>query len=119
MEIIAHQHKNGLAAEIVTNHIVINNIEDSLDLLGNLYYQQFDQIIIQKHQITTDFFDLKNGMAGEILQKYSNYRIKLAIVGDFSSYSSKSLKDFIFESNKIGQIIFVTSIKEALSNFLH
>jgi hypothetical protein len=117
MKIIAHQLKNSQVAEIVTNDTIIQNIEDSLDLLGNLYYQQYDQIILQKHQITDEFFDLKNGMAGEILQKYSNYRIKLAIVGDFSSLTSNSLKDFIFESNKNGQIIFVSSTEEALSNF--
>ena len=39
-------------------------------------------------------------MAGEILQKFSNYRVRLAIVGDFTPYSSKSIKDFIYESNK-------------------
>jgi hypothetical protein len=55
MKIIAHQLKNSQVAEIVTNDTIIQNIEDSLDLLGNLYYQQYDQIIIQKHQITDDF----------------------------------------------------------------
>ena len=55
-----------------------------------------------------------NGIAGEILQKFSNYRVQLAIVGNFSKYSGKSLHDFIYESNKGGQIHFVNSVSEAL-----
>ena len=39
-------------------------------------------MIIHEKNITPEFFDLKNRMAGEILQKFSNYRIRLAIVGD-------------------------------------
>ena len=65
--------------------------------------------------MTADFFDLKSGIAGEILQKFSNYRIRLAIVGDFSKYTNKSLKDFIYESNKGGQINFVDSQLDAIN----
>jgi hypothetical protein len=39
--------------------------------------------------------------------------MKIAIVGDFSIYSSKSLKDFIYESNNGRNIFFVTDEKEA------
>lgn len=81
----------------------------------NIYFQGFEKLIIYKHNITNDFFDLKNGMAGEILQKFSNYRIRLAIVGDFSEFDSKSLKDFIYESNQGKQINFLDSVSEALN----
>ena len=64
--------------------------------------------------MTPAFFELKNGMAGEILQKFSNYRVRLAIVGDFSRYTSKSINDFILESNKTGHINFVPTVTEAL-----
>ena len=50
----------------------------------------------------------------EILQKYTNYIMKIAIVGDFEIYNSKSLKDFIFESNKGSQVFFVHEEKEAI-----
>ncbi|RYG19765.1 MAG: DUF4180 domain-containing protein, partial [Chitinophagaceae bacterium] len=65
--------------------------------------------------ITSDFFDLSTKMAGEILQKFSNYKMRLAIVGDFSNYQSQSFKDFVYESNKHGQINFVNSKTEAVS----
>lgn len=101
-------------AELISTDLIINNIEDGSDLVGNLYYEYFDGVIIYEKNITPDFFDLKNGIAGEILQKFSNYRIRLAIVGDFSAYTSKSLNDFIYESNKAKQINFVSLQLEAI-----
>lgn len=115
MEIKAHTVNDIQIAEVVSDGIVISKAEDGLDLLGNLYYQGFDRIIIHKKNIVAAFFDLKNGMAGEILQKFSNYRVRLVIVGDFSDYTSQSLKDFICESNKGKQVNFVNSTGEALS----
>ncbi|MFN5416856.1 MAG: DUF4180 domain-containing protein [Flavobacteriia bacterium] len=114
MKIKTHQINETKIAELISEDSLINNIEEGLDLLGNLYYQDFDKIIMYDKNITPAFFDLKNGIAGEILQKFSNYRVRLAIVGDFSKYNSKSLNDFIFESNKGKHINFVTSSLEAI-----
>lgn len=114
MQIETHTINSQKIARLISDACIINNAEEGLDLLGNLYYQGFYKIIIHQHHITPAFFDLKNGMAGEILQKFSNYRMPLAIVGDFSGIESKSLKDFIFESNKSKQINFSSSVSEAL-----
>ncbi|MES2588331.1 MAG: DUF4180 domain-containing protein [Bacteroidota bacterium] len=106
---------NGIRiAEVISDTIVISSAEDGLNLLGDLYYQDFDKIILYEKNITADFFDLKTGIAGEILQKFSNYRVRLAIIGTFENYQSKSFKDFMFESNKMKQINFVESLEEGL-----
>jgi hypothetical protein len=114
MTIETHHVKGNKIAEVLATDRVINSIEDGLHLLGELYYQDFDKIIIHEKNITPEFFDLKSGIAGEILQKFSNYRVQLAIIGDFSKYSSKSIQDFIYESNKGRQISFVGSLLEAI-----
>lgn len=116
MEIINHTINNIKIAEVSSTETIIKNAEDGLDLLGNLYYQGFDKIIIHEKNITPDFFDLKNGIAGEILQKFSNYRIRLIIVGDFD-YKSQSLRDFIYESNNGKQVNFLPTITNALNKF--
>ena len=54
------------------------------------------------------------GIAGEILQKFSNYRVRLAIVGDFTKFTSNSLHEFIYESNKGRFIHFVSAKLEAM-----
>jgi hypothetical protein len=115
MKIETHSFGGIKIAEIITNDIILTTTEDGLDLLGNLYYQGFDKIMIHEKNITPDFFDLKTKIAGDILQKFAQYRMPLAIVGDFSKFDSKNLRDFIFESNKGKQINFVTSQSEAIN----
>lgn len=118
MDIYTHNINQTKIAEIISDDIIINSSDDALDLLGNLYYQGYDKIIIYENNLSADFFDLKNKMAGEILQKFSNYRVSLAIIGDFSKYTSKSIRDFIYESNKTGHINFVGSTEEALNKLV-
>ncbi|HOW31806.1 MAG TPA: DUF4180 domain-containing protein [Bacteroidales bacterium] len=100
-------------AEITSDKILIRTIQDALDLMVNCVYQGADKIILHQENIVPEFFDLKTRLAGEILQKFSNYRARLAIVGDFADVKSKSLRDFIRESNKHGQVVFVTTTEEA------
>ncbi len=115
MIIETHQINHTAIAEVISEECLIKTAEDGLDLLGNLYYQGFDGIILHEHNITPSFFDLKNGLAGEILQKFSNYQVRLAIVGDFASYTGKSIRDFIRESNRTGHINFSSSVSEVLA----
>ncbi len=119
MQITQHTIQNISIAEITSDELLIQNTEDGLELMGNMYYQGFDCVLIKKENITPEFFDLQNGMAGEILQKFSTYRMRLAIVGDFSIFTSSSLKDFIYESNKGRKTIFVGSIEEAIRLITH
>jgi len=114
MTIIPHAIQDLKIAELLSDVILIHNAEDALELMVNLSYQGFDKIILYQKNLSLDFFDLKNKMAGEILQKFSNYRIQLAIVGDYSVFTSKALRDFIYESNKGKLVSFTTSLQEAL-----
>lgn len=115
MQIKTHELPQTNIAEITSGVTIINSIEDGIDLLGNLYYQGIEKVIIHKENITPEFFDLKTKMAGEILQKFSNYQVRLAIVGDFERIESKSLRDFIRESNQGKLVCFVGSLEEALT----
>jgi hypothetical protein len=101
-------------AEIISESVVINETQDALDIMAESGYQGSRKMIIREKNIISGFFDLKTGIAGEILQKFSTYDFQLAIIGDYSKFSSKSLRDFIIESNQFGRVNFVTSLEEAL-----
>lgn len=116
MTIQSHEINTIKIAEVISDHMIIQSAQDGLDLMGNIYYQGFDKVILYEKNITPEFFDLKTKIAGEILQKFSNYRIGLFIIGDFDQYESKSLKDFIFESNKTKHVNFLKSLEDALDN---
>mgnify|MGYP000518816254 CR=1 FL=1 len=91
--------------------VIINNAQEFLDVIIHI---PSDRIILNKENIHEDFFNLRSGLAGEILQKAVNYSRRVGIVGDFSIYESKSLKDFIYESNKSNKIVFVSTVEEGL-----
>lgn len=114
MNIQVHEARGIKIAEVKSDDILISTAEEGLQLMVDLYYQDFGEFILHERNISPDFFDLKTGIAGEILQKFSNYRIRLAIVGDFMAYPGKSLRDFIFESNKGRQVNFLDSVEEAV-----
>ena len=113
MILINHTLNNQQIAEVQADDYIWKTVEDGTDVMGDVYYQGFDRMIIHEKNIHPDFFDLKTKMAGEILQKFSTYRVRLMIVGDFSKYNSQSLKDFISESNKGRLVNFVNSIDQA------
>jgi len=102
-------------AVVNSNEILIKDVQSALDFIATVDYETgCNRIIIYKSAIREDFFDLKTRLAGEVLQKFVNYNIKIAIVGNFSVYSSKSLKDFIYESNKGRDIFFLSDEKQAI-----
>lgn len=109
--------KNGVAVAVVTSdEKIITDTQSALDLMMTVKYEaDTDRIAIDKKAVCEDFFILSTGLAGEILQKFVNYGIKCAIYGDYSKYTSKPLKDFIFESNRGKDIFFTSDRKEAVS----
>ena len=116
MRIETHRIGQAKVAEIQAEELVLTSVEDGLSLLGDLYYQGFDKIILHEENIVSEFFDLKTKLAGEVLQKFVQYRIPLAVVGDFSKYTSKSLRDFIYECNQGRQVNFVQELSSALKD---
>ena len=93
-------------SKLMTQGQIISSVQDALDLISEA---GSNRIIISKDNLHPDFFVLSTCLAGEILQKFSNYGFYLAIIGEFSSHTSKNLRDFIYESNKKGQILFLES----------
>ncbi|TAE36463.1 MAG: DUF4180 domain-containing protein [Runella slithyformis] len=106
MEIIETFVKHQKIAELRSEKVFFTTVEEAKQLMVDLYYQGFDEIVLHEKNIIHLFFDLKTGMAGEILQTFSNFKMKLTIVGDFKKYESQSLRAFISESNKGGLINF-------------
>lgn len=113
MEIVK---KNGQSVAVIDASERIGSAQDMLDQMASAHYLNgSDAMVVYKESLGEGFFDLKTGFAGEVLQKFSNYRIRLAIVGDFGVYKSKALRDFIYECNKGNLVFFKHSLEEALS----
>ena len=116
MKIIKIERNNRVCAVVESDETVVADVQSALELLMNVSFDAGTKsIAIAKNRIHRDFFILSTGVAGEILQKYVNYGGRIAIYGDFSSYTSKPLKDFMYESNKGANVFFVATKEEAVN----
>lgn len=105
----------GNIAIVSGSEILIGDVQTALDLIATVRYEaDSDLIVINKSLISESFFDLKTRLAGEILQKFINYRAKVAFIGDFSVYSSKSFQDFIYECNNGNDFFFLPTEQQAI-----
>jgi hypothetical protein len=110
-----HKIEDIVIAELTDEHFIISRGQDVLDLMGDLIaIDNCSTIILRENNLHADFFMLQSGLAGEVLQKFSNYRFKLAIIGDFSNYTSQSFQDLIRESNKGNRIFFCENFEIAI-----
>ncbi len=115
MKITKIKENNVEIAVINSSEVVITDVQSALDFMVTVRYEtDCDRVILNKAAIGEDFFNLKTRIAGEILQKFINYQMKIAIVGDFSVYTSQSLKDFIYESNNGKHIFFLPNEEQAI-----
>ncbi|MDR2655783.1 MAG: DUF4180 domain-containing protein [Oscillospiraceae bacterium] len=106
--------KNGIA--IVRSDVpVITDGQSALDFMASISYGcNVGKIALNKAAVAEDFFRLSTGLAGEVAQKFVNFRIQFAIIGDFSGYTSEPLQAFIRESNRGRHMFFVGSEDEAV-----
>lgn len=97
--------------EVISEEIVLKDYNDLLDLLTEAWVEG---ILLHKRNVAPEFFDLSTGVAGEILNKITTYRLKFAVVGNFDEYPGEAIHAFIRESNRKGDILFVENIDAVL-----
>ncbi|HWQ97709.1 MAG TPA: DUF4180 domain-containing protein [Clostridia bacterium] len=116
---IRQLEQNGvMIAQVESEETLITDVQSALDLMASVRYETgADRMILPKAALAERFFVLSSGLAGDILQKFVNYQLVVAIVGDFSGYTSKPLRDFIYESNNGSHVFFVPAVEEALDKF--
>jgi hypothetical protein len=87
--------------------------QDALDLIGGAF-SRADIVAVAAGRFDDRFFHLRTGLAGEVMQKFVNYRIRLVVFGDISAHvaDSTALRDLVTESNRGSQIWFVTDLDE-------
>lgn len=92
----------------------IGTPQDALDLIGAAMGGQADVVAIPAERLDDAFFRLRTGVAGEIMQKFVNYRVRLAVVGDVTERAgdSSAFRDLVRESNRGRQMWFVTDLDE-------
>ena len=88
---------------------VIVDGQSVVDLIGEIWGQDADLLVVPVERLAPEFFRLSTGLAGEVLQKFVNYGYQVAIVGDIDAYlaASSALRDFVRESNSGRHVWFL------------
>ncbi|MBB2915511.1 hypothetical protein FHS43_006832 [Streptosporangium becharense] len=87
---------------------------DALDIIGEASYLGADWVVVPAGRFDDDFFRLRTRVAGEIVQKFVNYRMGIAVLGDISRHTaaSSALRDFVREANRGTQVWFTPDIDD-------
>jgi hypothetical protein len=105
----------GKIAVCVSDEVIIKDGQSALEFAANIVYaHDCVNIAVNKAAIHQDFFKLSTGIAGEVAQKFVNFRCRVAIFGDFSGYTSKPLLDYMYECNKGKHLYFAKDEAEAI-----
>jgi hypothetical protein len=92
---------------------VVRDDRDAVDLIAEAHYEhQAEWVLLPVDLLPPDFFRLQTGVAGAIAQKFVNYRMKLAIVGDVSAHedASQAFRDWVRETNESRDLWFVPDL---------
>jgi hypothetical protein len=97
---------------------MVTTMQDALDLVGSAFACA-EVVAVPASRLDVRFFSLGTRFAGEIMQKFVNYRVRLAVLGDISRHleASSALRALVHESNQADHVWFVTDL-EALDTRL-
>ncbi|MGC4889810.1 DUF4180 domain-containing protein [Micromonospora sp. DT227] len=84
---------------------------DALELIGAAFAGA-TVVAVPAARLDPSFFTLGTRFAGEVMQKFVNYRLRLVVVGDISAYlaGSGALRALVAESNRHDQVWFVPDL---------
>ena len=93
---------------------VFGGENDVLDVIGDAGYQGARWVVIPAGRFDETFFQLRTRVAGEIVQKFANYRMGIVVLGDISRHTeaSSALRDFVRECNRGRQTWFLADVEE-------
>jgi len=101
-------------AEIGARGAPLDSERDATELIAEAISSDARFVAIPAERLSHDFFRLNTKKAGEFIQKFVNYRLRLAILGDISPHleGSEPLADFVRESNRGKSVWFVRDSHE-------
>ena len=89
--------------------------QDAAKLINAVRFQTgCTSMLMDRSAFVPELFTLSSGVAERVLKPFTQNKMRLAIVGDFSHYTSKPLQDFIRESNQGSQVGFLPTEEAAL-----
>ncbi|MCF7823708.1 MAG: DUF4180 domain-containing protein [Candidatus Marinimicrobia bacterium] len=79
---------------------------DIMDLLSKCYEYESNLILLSENNLSSAFFDLKTGLAGAAMQKFSNYQVKVSVSLQNENNYSPRFQELMHEMNRSNSLRF-------------
>lgn len=80
--------------------LLLRDEQDALDLLTACGEHQAPRLLLDEENLAEDFFQLRTGLAGKILLKFSNYAVKVAAIFPPERVKRGKFRDMVLETNR-------------------
>lgn len=96
---------------------IIRTERDIMELIAGCVEHDARNVLLYEANFSPEFFDLKTTLAGTLLQKLANYRLRGAGLISLEKITSERFKELIFECNQ-GQLFRFFEDKAAAEKWL-
>lgn len=79
---------------------LIKNQDDAVDIIGTCGERESAGILLYPENLTENFFDLKSREAGDILQKFTTYRVRAAIFLTEENLAHPCFRELAYEAER-------------------
>ncbi len=93
---------------------VVRGETEAMDIIGDAFGHEADVVALPVSRLSLDFFQLRSGVAGAVVQKFVTYRVHLVVVGDVDHHGPTSgpVADWMREANNGQELWFVADDEE-------
>lgn len=101
--------------ELISSQTPLNTEQDAVDLVALCREHDLDFLMLHGEALSEDFFNLRTGVAGRMMQKFITYSVKTAVVIPDPSVNKGRFKEMVTESNRSNQFGVFASREDAES----
>lgn len=86
---------------------------DLNDLLSLCYYHNSNLLLLSEKNLSSEFFNLRSGLAGAAMQKFANYQARVAILLPANAEQSTRFNELMYEMSSSNHFRFYDNREDA------
>ena len=106
------EHAQNTSVECLPGDGLIASENDSLDLVAACGEYQASRLLISAEVLPEEFYNLRTGLAGAVLQKFAQYRVKVVAVLPPERANQGRFGEMVLEANRSNSMFHVFSEHE-------
>jgi len=112
------EHAQSQFVEVLPGDGRIESENDALDLVGACGEFRVQRLLLYAENLSEDFYHLRTGLAGAVMLKFSNYRIKFAAVLTPELVNQGRFEEMVLEANRSNNLFHVFYDREQAVEWL-